>query len=167
MIRPRPLMAAAATGAAALALVAVARADTLFAFGHADRSADQQAASHARLLAKAAFTQVLAHRADILGMAAPLNAQPYAPIYPDGLVLEETLSPQVATGGTVSYDAPADLRTTIDFYEDAAASQGLPFHVATVAPDTVEFTAGDGRRMVKARLTRQFAQSTVVDLSYR
>jgi hypothetical protein len=160
----RTLMAAAGAAALAVIGVAVAQGEPLIAFGHADRAAD--AGRQDRLLAKAAFTQVLAHRADVLGMTPPLNAPPYAPVYPDGLILQEAMSAQSPTGGSLSYAAPASLRTVMDFYEDAAALARMPFHVAAVAPDAVLLTATDGRRTLKARLTRQFEQGTVVDLSY-
>ncbi len=99
-------------------------------------------------------------------MLSPQNLAPYAPIYPDGLILQESLAPSSDTGGNVQYIAAASLRSTLDFYEDAAAQQRLPFTVTAEGPGILVFRATDGRRQSVARLTKQFANGTVVDLTY-
>lgn len=165
MKRSTLLIAAAAVGALAAAGVAVAKADNLLAFGHTTPAIDTGAAKD-RQLAKAAFTQVLSKKAEVLGMIPPSNLAPYAPIYPDGLILQTSYAPNSDTGGSVQYDAAASLRTTLNFYEDAAALHRMPFTVAAEGPDTLVFKAANGAKRVEARLTRQFDNGTVVDLSY-
>src|ERR1700761_831725 len=156
------------TGAATVVLaggLAFAKADNLLSLGQV-RPAVDDGAAHDRLIAKAAFTEVLAKRAETLAMKPPTNLASYAPIYPDGLILSATLAPSSDTGGQVQYAAAAPLRATLDFYEDAAALHHLPFTVKADAADTLVFKAGDGRRTVQARLTRQFENGTQVDLTY-
>lgn len=119
-----------------------------------------------RLLAKAAFTEVLAKKTDTLGMKPPATLPSYAPVFPDGLILDETLSPDSPTGGSLQYEAAGSLRTVLDFYEDAAALHHLPFRVAAAAPGALVFTAADGPQRVEAKLTHEFANGTQVDLSY-
>ena len=167
MKRFRILMAATA-GAAAVAAVglAAAKADNLLAFGHATPAIDTAAAQD-REIAKAAFTEVLSKKAGALGMTPPQNLAAYAPIYPDGMILDAIMSPASDTGGKVQYDAAASLRATLDFYEDAAALHHLPFTVAADGQGALVFRATDGRRQVQARLTRQFDNGTVVDLAYQ
>lgn len=162
-------VAASAIVLGGLVGLAAARADNLFAFAAPKaaepaiyRSANSPAQD--RLLAKAAFTTVLAHKSETLGMIAPTNLAPYAPIFPDGLILNETMG--AGASGAVQYDAAGSLRTLLDFYEDAAALNHLSFKARADGPDTLVFTASDGHRQVQARLTRQFADSTVVELSY-
>jgi hypothetical protein len=164
MIR-KPLLALAAAGALLAGGLAVAKADNLLAFGQ-PRPALDEGASRDRLLARTAFTEVLAKRAETLAMKAPTNLAPYAPIYPDGLVLYAMLAPASESGGQVQYVAAAPLRATLDFYEDAAALHHLPFTVKADGPDALVFQAGDGRRSVQAKLTRQFENGTEVDLTY-
>jgi hypothetical protein len=163
----RSTLLIAAAGAAALAVtgLAVAKADNLLAFGHATPAIDTGAAKD-RQIAKAAFTQVLSSKAEVLGMIPPSNLAPYAPIYPDGLILQASYAPNADSGGSLQYDAAASLRTTLDFYEDAAALHHMPFTVAADGPDILVFKASSGPRRVEARLTRQFDNGTVVDLSY-
>lgn len=161
----KPLLIAAAAAAMLAGGLAVAKADNLLAFGQV-RPAVDEGAIRDRLIAKAAFTQVLAKRADTLAMKPPSNLAPYAPIYPDGLILYATLAPSSDSGGQVQYAAAASLRATLDFYEDAAALHHMPFTVKPEGPDTVVFQAADGPRMVQARLTRQFENGTQVDLAY-
>jgi hypothetical protein len=158
------LLIAAAAVLAATGL-AVAKADNLLAFGHATPAIDTGAARD-RQIAKAAFTQVLSKKAEVLGMIPPSNLAPYAPVYPDGLILQTSYAPNSETGGSLQYDAAASLRTTLNFYEDAAALHHMPFTVAADGPDTVVFRASNGPRRVEARLTRQFDNGTVVDLTY-
>ncbi len=169
MIRTPILVAAAASGAAVLALAGavVARADNLFDFGRPQPAVETDVNTPAqdRLLAKAAFTTVLERRAEVLGMTAPVNLAPYAPIYPQGFISDQALPPN-APGGRVQYAAPAPLRAVMDFYEDAAAAAHMPFTARATAPDTLVLTAGDARRGITVTLTRQFANSTVVDLHY-
>jgi len=164
MIR-KPLMIAAATAAALAGGLAFAKADNLLSLGQV-RPAVDDGAAHDRLIAKTAFTEVLAKRAETLAMKAPTNLAPYAPIYPDGLVLYATLAPASDTGGQVQYVAAAPLRATLDFYEDAAALHHLPFTVKAEGPDAIIFHAADGPRTVEAKLTRQFENGTQVDLTY-
>jgi hypothetical protein len=165
MTRLTLLIAGAAVLAAAGLGLAAAKADNLLAFGHATPAIDT-AAARDRQIAKAAFTQVLARKADVLGMIPPSNLAPYAPIYPDGLILQATYAPNSDRGGALQYAAAASLRASLDFYEDAAALHHMPFSVAGDGPDTLVFKAADGPRRVTARLTRQFDNSTMVDLSY-
>ncbi len=162
MKRSTLLIAAAVLAATGLA---VAKADNLLAFGHTTPAIDT-AAARDRQIAKTAFTQVLAKKAEVLGMIPPGNLAPYAPIYPDGLILQASYAPNSDTGGALQYDAAASLRTTLDFYEDAAALHHMPFQVSADGPDTLVFKAGAGERRVTARLTRQFDNGTVVDLAY-
>ena len=154
-------------GAAVLAAtgLTIAKADNLLAFGHAAPAIDTGAARD-RQIAKAAFTEVLSKKAGVLGMIPPSNLALYAPIYPDGLILQASYAPDSDRGGTLQYAAAASLRASLDFYEDAAALHRLPFSVAADGPDTLVFKAADGPRRVTARLTRQFDNSTTVDLSY-
>ncbi len=159
------LLALAAAAAALAGGLAVAKADNLLAFGHA-RPAVDDGAAHDRLMAKAAFTEVLAKRTDTLGMKPPQNLALYAPIYPDGLILYAALAQSSDSGGQVQYAAAAPLRTALDFYEDAAALHHMPFTVKAEGPDTVIFRAAAGQRTVQARLTRQFENGTQVDLTY-
>ncbi|MGZ3313323.1 MAG: hypothetical protein ACXU82_01190 [Caulobacteraceae bacterium] len=159
------MLIAAAAAALLAGGLAVAKADNLLAFARPRPAVDHEAA-HDRLIAKAAFTEVLANRAETLGMKAPQNLAPYAPIYPDGLIVYATLAPASDSGGQVQYAAAAPLRATLDFYEDAAALHRMPFTVTSAGPDTVIFQATDGPRSVKARLTRQFENGTQVDLAY-
>jgi hypothetical protein len=164
-----PAVGAAAVIVGGLVGLAAARADNLMPFTspkpaepavyHSDNTPMQD-----RLLAKTAFTEVLAHRSQTLGMIAPSNLAPYAPIFPDGLILDEAMGD--GASGKVQYDAAGSLRTLVDFYADAAALHHLSFQTRDEGPDTVLFTASDGHRQVQARLTRQFANGTVVDLSY-
>jgi hypothetical protein len=161
-------VAALALGAAGLA---AAKADSFMIFGAARSSEpavyhSSNTPSQDRLLAKAAFAEVLARKGETLGMAPPLNLAPYAPVFPDGLILTEAESTTSPTGGSLEYAAAGSLRTLLDFYEDAAALNHLPFHVTAEGPDTLVFTAAEGHRRVQARLTRQFAQGTQVQLSY-
>jgi len=164
MIR-KPLLIAAAASAMLVGGLAVAKADNLLTFGQV-RSAVDDGAARDRLVARAAFTEVLAKRADTLAMKPPTNLASYAPIYPDGLILYATLAPSSDSGGQVQYAAAAPLRATLDFYEDAAALHHMPFTVKSEGPDTVIFQAADGPRTVQARLTRQFENGTQVDLAY-
>ena len=161
----KPLLTAAAAAALLLGGLAVAKADNLLAFGQT-RPAMGDGVARDRLIAKAAFTEVLAKRSETLAMKPPSNLAPYAPIYPDGLILYETLAPSSDSGGQVQYAAAAPLRATLDFYEDAAALHHLPFTVTSEGPDTVMFKAVDGSRTVQAKLTRQFENGTQVDLTY-
>lgn len=172
---PRKHAAFAMTSVAVLALaaVAVAKADNLFGLA---RSKAPDAAvyysdntpSQDRLLAKTAFTQVLAHKAEFLGgISPPENRPSYAPVYPDGFILEAALSNTAPSGGSVQYIAAGSWRTVLDFYEDAAALNGMPFQVSAAGPDTLMFKAADHGRQMQAKLTRQFAKSTVVDLTYQ
>ncbi len=154
----------AAAGLAATGLAA-AKADNLLAFGRATPAIDTGYARD-RQIAKAAFTDVLSRKAQVLGMVPPLNLAPYAPIYPDGMILNQTQSVASETGGEVEYAAAANLRTTLNFYEDAAALHRLPFTVRAEGPDTLVFKATDGRRLVQARLTKQFDNGTSVQLAY-
>jgi hypothetical protein len=165
MIRSRILVAASAAVALALALAGAARADGLFGFG-GGQAASTQASLQDRLLAKAAFTTVLERRSGVLGMTAPLNLAAYAPIYPDGFIVSESLAVGSPTGGMVHYAAAAPLQAVLAFYEDAAALAHLPFQVTAQGPDALVLQAGDGRRKVHAVLTRQFKESTVVYLTY-
>lgn len=164
MIRKPLLITAAATVVLAGGL-AFAKADDLLSFGQV-RPAVDDGAAHDRLIAKAAFTEVLAKRADTLAMKPPENLAAYAPIYPDGLILSATLAPSSESGGQVQYVAAAPLRAALDFYEDAAALHHMPFTVKTGGPDTVIFQAAEGRRTVQAKLTRQFENGTQVELTY-
>lgn len=170
----RTLGLSAAGAAAILGLVglAAAKADNLLNFGPSQppepaiyRSTNTPIQD--RLLAKAAFTEVLARKNQTLGMIPPANLAPYAPVYPDGFVIDESLSGTSPTGGALEYDAPGSLRTVLDFYEDAAALHHMPFKVSAEGPQTLVLAASDGRREMQARLTHQFANSTVVDLTYR
>ena len=144
--------------------LAAAHADALL--GLARTPAVDGGYAQDRQVAKAAFTDVLAKKATTLGMLPPLNLAPYAPIYPDGLILQESEGAASATDGEVQYTAAASLRAALDFYEDAAALHRLPFTVVADGPDSLVFKAADGRRQVQARLTKQFANGTVVDLTY-
>jgi len=173
MTRKSAVLATTAVAVIALAAVAVAKADNLFAFAkpkapdaavyYSDNTPAQD-----RLLAKSAFTQVLARKAQFLGgISPPPNEPAYAPVYPDGLILEATLSSETPSGGAVQYTAAGSLRTVLDFYEDAAALSHLPFQVSAAGPDSLVFKAVDGGRQVQAKLTRQFANGTVVDLRYQ
>lgn len=164
MIRKLLLSVTAVTALLAGGL-AVARAENLLPFAQLRPAVDGRAASD-RLIARAAFAQVLAKRADTLAMKPPQNLATYAPIYPDGLILYATLSPSSDSAGQVQYAAAAPLRATLDFYEDAAALHRMPFTVKADGPDTVIFQAADGARIVQARLTRQFENGTQVDLTY-
>jgi hypothetical protein len=166
------LWGSAAVAAVAAAGLAVAHADNLLNLRPAKPTEpavyrSTNTPEQDRLLAKAAFTEVLAHKNSTLGMKAPVNLQPYAPVFPDGLILEEIEAPDSATGGSIQYAAAGSLRTVLDFYEDAAALHHLPFRVSAEGPDTLVFSASDGRRKVEARLTRQFANGTDVVLTYR
>lgn len=161
----KPLMIAAAAAAVLLGGLAVSRADDVLTLARL-RPAVDEAAAQDRLLAKAAFTEVLAGRAGTLGMKAPIGLAPYAPIYPNGMIFYETEDPASDHGGQIQYAAAAPLRATLDFYEDAAALHGLPFTVAAEGPDTLTFRATDGSRKVVAKLTRQFENGTQVDLAY-
>lgn len=172
-MRTRLVWASAGIGVVALAAagLAAAKADNLLAIG--DRPAEEQAVYRSsntpaqdRLLAKAAFTQVLARKHETLGIKPPLNLQPYAPVFPDALILQAAEAVETPTGGSLQYTAPGSLRTLLDFYEDAAALHRLPFEVKAEGPDTLVFTATDGHRRIEARLTRQFANGTQVDLTY-
>jgi hypothetical protein len=162
------LLTAAAAAAAAVVLVgglAVAKADNLLTLGQLHPAVDRDAA-HDRLIAKTAFTEVLARRADTLGMKAPPNQAAYAPIYPDGMIFDEALTPTSDSGGEVQYAAAAPLRATLDFYEDAAALHHMPFTVKPVGSAALLFQASDGSRTVQAKLTRQFENGTQVELVY-
>lgn len=161
----KPLLMAAAAAVLLVGGLAVAKADNLLAWSPS-RPAKDRAAVDNRLAAKTAFTEVLANRAETLGMKPPLNLAAYAPIYPDGLILYETLAPGSDRGGQVQYVAAAPLRTTLDFYEDAAALHHIPFTVTPDGQDAVVFKATDGARTVQATLTRQFENGTQVDLAY-
>ena len=164
MIR-KPLLIAAVAAAMLAGGLAFAQADNLLAFGSI-RPAVDNGAAHDRLIARAAFTEVLAKRADTLAMKPPANLASYAPIYPDGLILYATLAPSSDSGGQVQYAAAAPLRATLDVYEDAAALHHMPFTVTSEGPGAVVFRAADGARTVQARLTRQFENGTQVDLTY-
>lgn len=119
------------------------------------------------VLAKAAWQTVASHKADVLGMIPPQNQPAYAPIYPEGMILLETMDVRRPSAGAIQYDAAAPVGAVLDFYRAAAAQARLPVRVANEAPNgDATFVAGDGRRQVTVRLTRQFANSTVVDLSY-
>ena len=161
----KPLLIAAAATAVLVGGLAFAKADNLAPFGWT-RPAVDDGAAHDRLIAKAAFTDVLARRAETLAMKPPENLAPYAPIYPDGLILSATLAPSSESGGQVQYVAAAPLRAALDFYEDAAALHHLPFTVKADGADTLVFQAGDGQRTVQAKLMRQFENGTQVDLIY-
>jgi hypothetical protein len=161
----KPYLAAAAASAALAGGLAVAKADNLLPFGPVHPAVDQEAARQ-RAIAKTAFTEVLANRAETLGMRPPLNLAPYAPIYPDGMILYESLAGDSDTGGQVQYAAAAPLEAALDFYEDAAALHHLAFAVKRPAPDSVIFEATAGPRHVEARLSRQFKNGTEVDLAY-
>jgi hypothetical protein len=161
----RLTMLIAGVAAVAVTGLAVAKADNLLAFGHATPAIDTGAVQD-RQIAKAAFTEVLSKKAEALGMIPPSNLAPYAPVYPDGLILQASYAPDSDSGGSLQYDAAASLRATLYFYEDAAALHHMPFTVTAEGPDTLVFKASNGPRRVEARLTRQFANSTVVDLSY-
>jgi hypothetical protein len=157
----------AAAGVAALALVGLAaRADSLFPFARSAQTPAEAEALHDRMLAKAAFTAVLEHKNETLGMIAPQDLPAYAPIYPDGLILGFAPAPDAPSGETLNYDAAAPLRAVFDFYADAAALAHLPLKTATVSDQGGTLTASDGRRKLTVKLTRQFAQSTVVDMTY-
>lgn len=170
--RSRTLAISAAAGAVALIAVglAVAKADnlTLFARAPAEPAVyrSDNTPAQDRLLARTAYTSVLAHGPQALGMIPPANAPAYAPIYPDGLILKSELSPSNPSGGAIEYDAAGPVRAVLDFYEDAAARARLPFTVSARSPDVTEFKAGQGAHGVQVTLTRQFANGTVVDLSY-
>src|SRR4051812_28053897 len=112
-------LTASAAAAVLVGGLAVAKADSLLALG-GFRPAVDDGAARDRLIAKTAFTQVLANKAETLGMKAPQNLAPYAPIYPDGMILYGTLAVGSDSGGRVQYAAAAPLRATLDFYEDAA-----------------------------------------------
>jgi hypothetical protein len=172
MKRKQGVLTAAAVAVLAVAAVAVAKADNLLTFARpgapdAKVYTSDHTPSQDRLLAKTAFTQILSRKAQFLGIAAPENEPSYAPVYPDGLILEATLSPTTPSGGSVQYAAAGSLRTLLDFYEDAAALNHMPFQVSSAGPDALVFKAADGVHKVQATLTRQFADSTEVDLSYQ
>ena len=161
----KPVLLSAAAAAALAGGLAFAKADNLVSFGH-DRPAVNDEAARDRLIAKAAFSDVLAKRAETLAMKPPENLAPYAPIYPDGLILYATQDLSSDTGGQVQYVAASPLRAALDFYEDAAALHHMAFTVRSEGPDTVILQAADGPRAVHARLTRQFENGTQVDLTY-
>jgi len=117
------------------------------------------------VLAKAAWQTVAAHKGEVLGMTLPLNDPAYAPVYPDGLILQAVQGDK-PSAGTMEYDAAGPVGAVLDFYKDAAAQNGLPVRQATETPDGAVFVAGDGRRQVSVKLTRQFANGTVVDVNY-
>jgi hypothetical protein len=161
----KPLLIVAAATSFIVGGLAVAKADDFLAFGKLLPAVDHEAA-HYRLAAKAAFTEVLANRAETLGMTRPVNLPTYAPIYPDGMIFYAVEASGTEGAGQVQYAAAAPLRTALDFYEDAAALHHLPFTVTSVGPDTLVFKATDGRRTLQARLNRQFENGTQVDLAY-
>jgi hypothetical protein len=161
----KPVLAVAAAAALLVGGLAVAKADNFAPWRSPRPAVDRQAAGD-RLIAKAAFTEVLASRAGTLGMKPPLNLASYAPIYPDGMIFYQAESPGSDRGGEVQYAAAAPLRATLDFYEDAAAFHHMPFSVAAAGPEALVFKATDGPRTVRARLTRQFENGTQVDLTY-
>jgi hypothetical protein len=118
-------------------------------------------------LAKAAWQTVAGRKAEVLGMIPPANQPAYAPIYPDGLILLETMDPSRASAGKMQYDAAGPVGAVLDFYRDAAAQARLPVKVAAETPNgDATFVAGDGHRQVTVKLTRQFANGTVVDMTY-
>ena len=161
----RKTLFAAGAGLLALAVLgaAVAKADNLTSLS-LWRFADPQAEQD-RLLAKAAFTQVLEHNGETLGIHPPDNDPLYAPIYPDAFVFDSRLGEQ-PTGGQVSYSAAADVPTLLRFYEDAAALAHLPIQQEKVDKTGAVLVAGDGRHAVSAKLTKQFKQSTQADVTY-
>jgi hypothetical protein len=139
--------------------------DLFTAHGKSGPTAEDQARNAA--LAKAAWQAVASHKADVLGMIPPLNQPAYAPIYPDGMILLETTDVKRPTAGALQYAAAAPVGAVLEFYRAAAVQARLPVRAANQAPNgDATFVAGDGRRQVTVRLTRQFANSTVVDLSY-
>lgn len=161
----RPLLIAAAAAAVIAGGLAVAKADDFLTFGKLRPALDEEAAHH-RLVAKAAFTEVLANRAETLGVKPPVDRPPYAPIYPDGMIFNAIEGSGAHAPGQVQYAAAAPLRTALAFYEDAAALHNMPFTVTSEGPDTLVLKASDGGRTLHARLTRQFENSTQVDLAY-
>ncbi len=118
------------------------------------------------VLAKAAWQTVATHKSETLGETPPLNAPAYAPVYPDGLILQAAMDTAKPSGGSMEYDAAGPVGAVLDFYKDAAAQTGLPVRQATETPDGAVFVAGDGHRQVSVKLTRQFANGTVVDVNY-
>ncbi len=134
---------------------------------HRNASGTSQASSQQdAVIANAALRAVSSHQADTLGMIAPQNAPAYAPIYPEGLILEERLADNNPNGGTVSYDAAAPVGVVLNFYKEAAEQAHLPVRAATLSADGGLLVAGDGQHQVTAKLTKQFANATVVDLTY-
>jgi hypothetical protein len=165
----KSLLIASAAGVAAVALAGLvaARADNPGAPRAQPAIARAAPDARDRLLAKAAYTQVLSKKAEYLGMIPAQNLAAYAPIYPDGMILEQNLGAASPTGGSIQYVAAATVPALVAFYQDAAAHQGLPFQVSSLTPDMVLFRAADGKgRLVRARLTRQFDNGTQVDLTY-
>ena len=167
MTRTQRLVAGAAVLAAlAVTGFAAAKSDTLIlAIDPAAREAralDQQD----RQLAIAAYTQVLSRQAGWLGMNPPGNHPAYAPVFPDAFVMDASLDPDRDSAGAMQYAAASDVGTALHFYEDAAARAGLPFKTVQVTPDGATFVAGDGKRRLTAKLTKQFKTSTLVDVSY-
>ena len=135
-------------------------------FGKGAKSAQADAARDAAV-GKAAWQVVAQRKNEVLGLAAPQNLPAYAPIYPDGLILLASMDVARPTGGAVQYDAAAPVGAVLEFYKAAAAQARLPVKIASAATDgQATFSAGDGRRQVTVKLTRQFANGTVVELSY-
>jgi hypothetical protein len=153
-----------AVGAVAVLVVAVGAGLAIHA-AHSPKTPPDDPVQDQKL-ASAAIGQVQARKAEVLGMTLPLNAQPYAPIYPDGFIVDESQSPTSPNAGKVQYDAAAPVGAVVEFYKAAAQRAGLQAQVTTVSPDVTEVKASDGHRSLTARMTRQFATSTVVDLDY-
>jgi len=165
MTRPQLLFTGLALAAVTVSGLAVAKADNLISFAPDLWSGANTQATQDRLLARTAFTQVLEHRNETLGMS-PGKVPTYAPIFPDAMVFDAAYDPDKPTGGRAQYAAAADVPTMLRFYEDAAALAHLPVQTDKETPDGAQFVAGDGHRQVSAKLTKQFKQSTQVDLDY-
>jgi hypothetical protein len=134
---------------------------------HADQLqlADNQ--TQDAVLAKAAWQTVVSHANETLGMIPPQNDPAYAPIYPDGFIYQSGLDAAHANAGAIQYDAAAPVGAVLDFYKTAAVRAGLPVKVDSETPaGEGTFVAGDGHRQVSVKLTRQFANGTVVNLTY-